>query len=574
MRRQKKMQDRKKTERNYQKIESISQFAQKLAGFGDRTAYRYFDRQRNVISMTYAELSAKMLCQAAGYAKAGLAGKRIAVIGETSVEWVCSYVAAIAAGGVAVPMDKELDVEEIKGFFEFAEVDAVVYSKLFNEKFADLSKTHPTIKVQIPMDPDAVSEDASVLPYAKLMEMGEEGVREGYAYPAVTDLNRMVEMLFTSGTTGSSKCVMLCEKNIVSVVNSACETVDFSPEDAIVSVLPIHHTYELAIMLAGLNSGMNIAINDSLKRVLKNFALFRPTGLVLVPLFVSTMNKKIWDEARKGGKEGMLKALTKISHAMRTVNFDLRKTFFKQITGAFGGRLEKIVCGGAPLNPELVDTFSEFGIDISEGYGITECAPLIAVNPYFAPKKGSVGPAVPCCKVRIDADHQNDKGFGEGEIQVQGDNVMLGYYKNPEETAKVFTEDGWFCTGDIGYMDDDGYIFITGRKKYVIVLENGKNIFPEEIEEYLDRLDCVAESVVLGRKNPESGEITLTALVYPQLDQFPDSKDHVKIEETVRAQITKLNRKLVGYKQVRAVEFRYEPFEKTTSKKIKRHLIK
>ena len=568
------MKNRKKTVRNFEKIVSISQFAQKLEGFGDRTAYRYFDRQRNLHTMTYGELSRQIKKQAAGYAAAGLAGKRIAVIGETSVEWVCSYVAAIAAGGVAVPMDKELDVEEIKGFFAFAEVDAVVYSRLFNEKFADLAETHPTVKVQIPMDPEEGSEEKEgVLPYAKLLEMGEAGVEAGYEYPAVTDLDRMVEMLFTSGTTGSSKCVMLCEKNIVSVVNSACETVDFSPEDAIVSVLPIHHTYELAIMLAGLNYGMNIAINDSIKRVLKNFALFQPTGLVLVPLFVTTMNKRIWDEARKGGKEKLLRGLVKVSRGLRAVNIDLRKVFFKQITGAFGGRLEKIVCGGAPLNPELAETFSEFGIDISEGYGITECAPLIAVNPYFAPKKGSVGPAVPCCTVRIDGDHQNDLGYSEGEIQVKGDNVMLGYYNNPTETAKVFTEDGWFCTGDIGYMDEDGYIFITGRKKYVIVLENGKNVFPEEIEEYLDRLDCVAESVVLGRKE-ESGEITLTALVYPQLDQFPDSKDHEAIEAEIREQVAKMNRKLVGYKQVRAVEFRYEPFEKTTSRKIKRHLVK
>ena len=567
------MKNRKKTVRNFEKIESISQFAQKLEGFGERTAYRYFDRQRNLQTMTYAQLSQQIKKQAAGYAAAGLAGKRIAVIGETSVEWVCSYVSAIAAGGVAVPMDKELDVEEIKGFFEFARVDAVVYSRLFNEKFADLAEKHPTVQVQIPMDPE-VAEAPGILPYAKLIEMGEAGVKEGYAYPAVTDLNRMVEMLFTSGTTGSSKCVMLCEKNIVSVVNSACDTVDFSPEDAIVSVLPIHHTYELAIMLAGLNYGMNIAINDSIKRVLKNFALFQPTGLVLVPLFVTTMNKRIWDEARKGGKEKLLRGLVKVSRGLRHINIDLRKVFFKQITGAFGGRLEKIVCGGAPLNPELAETFSEFGIDISEGYGITECAPLIAVNPYFAPKKGSVGPSVPCCTVRIDADHKNDLGFDEGEIQVKGDNVMLGYYNNPTETAKVFTEDGWFCTGDIGYMDEDGYIFITGRKKYVIVLENGKNVFPEEIEEYLDRLDCVAESVVLGRKSEESGEITLTALVYPQLDQFPDAKDHEAIEAEIREQIAKMNRKLVGYKQVRAVEFRYEPFEKTTSRKIKRHLVK
>ena len=565
----------KKTERIYTPVESMAHFATKIGKFGDRTAYRYFDRQHNLHSLTYKNLSARFLQQAAGYAAAGLAGKRIAVIGETSVEWVSSYVAAIAAGGVAVPMDRELAVEEIEGFLAFAEVDAIVYSHTFNEKFEHLAKEHPTVKTLIPMEPPrGTVADGRILPYATLMEMGEDEVKKGYAYPEGLDPERMVEMLFTSGTTGSSKCVMLCEKNVMSVVNSACETVNFSSEDSIVSVLPIHHTYELAIMLAGLNYGMNIAINDSLKRVLKNFATFKPTGLVLVPLFVSTMNKKIWEEAKKGGKDKLLRGLTKTSRAMRTVNLDLRRKLFSQVTVAFGGRLEKIVCGGAPLNPELFDTFSEFGMDISEGYGITECAPLIAVSPYFAPKKGSVGPAVPCCTVRIDSDYTNDKGFLEGEIQVKGDNVMLGYYKNPEETAKVFTEDGWFCTGDVGYMDQDGYIFITGRKKNVIVLENGKNVFPEEIEEYLMQLDTVAECVVLGRKVEGSTEITLTALVYPQLDKFDRNAEHEEIETAVRAQIDKMNRKLVTYKQIREVEFRYEPFEKTTSKKIKRHLIK
>ncbi len=553
----------------------MKHFVQKLGKFGDRTAYRYFDRQHNLLSLTYRNLSAKFLQQAAGYKAAGLAGKRIAVIGETSVEWVSSYVAAIAAGGIAIPMDRELDVEQIKGFLEFAEVDAVVYSPLFNAKFADLAATHPTVKVQIPMEPEKGTwEDRPyVLPYAKLMDMGDDELKAGYEMPDPTDMGRMAEMLFTSGTTGTSKCVALSEKNIVSAANAACATVDFSADDSIVSVLPIHHTYELCIMLAGLNYGMNIAINDSLKRVLKNFALFKPTGLVLVPLFVNTMNKKIWEEAKKGGKDQVLKALTKISHALRELNFDLRSTFFKQVTAAFGGNLNKIICGGAPLNPEMVDIFAEFGIDIYEGYGITECSPLIAVSPYYAPKKGSVGPAVPCCEVRIEADHRNDKGFVEGEIQVKGDNVMIGYYKNPEETARVFTEDGWFCTGDVGYMDKDGYIFITGRKKYVIISDNGKNVFPEEIEEYLATLDTVAESVVLGRRDIQSGELVLTAVVYPQLDKFEDQNDHEKIEETVNAQIKKLNKKLVSYKQIRQVEFRYEPFEKTTSKKIKRHTV-
>ncbi len=563
---------RKKSERLFTPVESFATFPSKLEAFGDRIAYRYFDAKRELLSMTYRELGIKIRTQAAGFAKLGLAGKRIAVIGETSVEWVCSYVSIIAAGGVAIPMDRELDAAQIEGFFEFAETDAVIYSKSFNEKFDGLVSRHATVKVQIPISPAEGTEASdAIIPYSALIEAGASCV-DTYEFPATLDPNRMVEMLFTSGTTGSSKCVMLSEKNVISVVNSACATVDFNPDDAIVSVLPIHHTYELAIMIAGLNYGMNIAINDSLKHVLKNFALFQPTGLVLVPLFVSTMNKRIWDTARKTGKEKALKMLMKISKRLRKIGIDKRRRFFKQITSSFGGRLEKIICGGAALNPELAATFEEFGMEIFEGYGITECAPLIAVNPYFAPKRGSVGPAVPCCQVRIDGDHKNDKGYDEGEIQVKGDNVMLGYYKNEEETSKVFTEDGWFCTGDVGYMDKDGYIFITGRKKYVIVLENGKNVFPEEIEEYLERLDCVAESLVLARKG-EKDDIVLTAIVVPQKEAFENFEDKATVEATVREQIDKMNRKLVTYKQVRNVEFRYEPFERTTSRKIKRHTV-
>ena len=570
-----KMSAPKKTERIYEKVDSIAGFATKLAKFGDSVAYRYFDKKHEMHSMTYAQLAEKILCQAAGYAAAGLAGKRIAIIGETSVEWVSSYVATVAGGGVAIPMDRELDVSEIEGFLEFAEADAIVFSATFNKKFENLAKGHPTVRLLIPMSPEEGMEaNERILPYEKLMEMGRAGVAEGYTYPKLENPDRMAEMLFTSGTTGSSKCVMLSEKNIYSALNASCETVNFSADDSIVSVLPIHHTYELCIMLAALNYGMNIGINDSLKRVLKNFALFQPTGLVLVPLFVSTMHKRIWETAKKGGKEKLLRMLIKLSRALRGVGIDMRKKFFKQVTGAFGGRLEKIISGGAPLNPEMAKTFMEFGIQICEGYGITECSPLISVNPYFAPKNGSVGPHVPCCEVRIDVDHTDERGFGIGEIQVKGDNVMLGYYKNPEETAKVFTEDGWFCTGDIGYMDEDGYIFITGRKKFVIVLENGKNVFPEEIEEYLGTVEQIAECVVLGRKQENSDEVVLTALVYPQIDQYEANTSHEEIEADIRARIAKLNHKLVGYKQIRSVEFRYEPFEKTTSKKIKRHLIK
>ena len=568
---------RKKTERIFTPIDSMSQFARKLAEFGEKTAFRWLDKEKKIQSMSYAALSEQILTEAAGLEAVGLAGKRVAVIGETSVAWVTTYISVIAAGGVAIPMDRELDVSEIEKFLAFAEADAIVFSKSLNEKFTGLAAAHPTVKTLIPIEPGNTfdPENTRILPFSSLLDRGRERLaNEGYDYPADQDVGRMVEMLFTSGTTGSSKCVMLSELNITSTVNAACEAVEFSGDDRTVSVLPIHHTYELAIMIASLNYGVNVAINDSLKRVLRNFALFEPTRLILVPLFVSTMNKKIWDEAKKAGKYTLLKALSKISFALRELNFDLRKTLFKQVNAAFGGKLDMIICGGAALSPTVADTFSEFGIDICEGYGITECSPLIAVNPYYAPKRGSVGPAVSSCRVRIDVDHMNEKRYGEGEIQVTGSNVMLGYYKNPEATAEAFTEDGWFRTGDIGYMDEDGYIFITGRKKFVIVLENGKNVFPEEIEEYILNQCSVAEVVVVGRKEHDSEAIVLTALVYPKLDAFPDASDHETIEKTIRNEFARMNKKLVTYKQVRNVEFRYEEFEKTTSKKIKRHLIR
>jgi len=415
----------------------------------------------------------------------------------------------------------------------------------------------------------------NVMSFDELLARGERHVAGGYELPEPDDLNRMAIMLFTSGTTGTSKCVMLSEKNFISCVNAACECVEFFPEDTIVSVLPIHHTYELSCMMAALNYGMNIGINDSLKRVLKNFSFFRPTGLVLVPLFVNTMYKKIWEEAKKKKKDKILRAALAASTRLRRVGIDLRRVLFSDIISAFGGRLCKIICGGAPLNPEIAKKFDEFGITVCEGYGITECSPLISVNPYYARKHGSIGPTVNCCTARIYPEGVNELGYAEGEIQVKGDNVMLGYYKNPEATAEVFTEDGWFCTGDVGYMDEDGYLYITGRKKSVIVLENGKNVFPEEIEEYLGNLDTVAECVVVGRKkenNPET--IVLTAIIYPNFDAFPVGTDISEIAKAVQAEVNAMNRGLVGYKQVRKVEIRKTEFEKTTSRKIKRHLVK
>ena len=563
------MHKKKKTERQFKVVNSMSMLCDVLREHGSKNAFMWFDRSRNLHNMSYRELSDSILFESAGLASLGFSDKRVAIVGETSPEWVASYISVVASGNIAIPLDRELDFNELLGFLEFAEADAVIYSGAFNAKFAPVIGTLPTVKYFIPMSPEGDTDYPAVISLSSLKEKGKAAF-DSYTFP-LTNQDRMAVMLFTSGTTGTSKCVMLSERNVIAAVNSAGLTVEFFPDDTIVSTLPLHHTYELCCMLAALGYGMNIGINDSLKHLIKNYQEFKPTGLVLVPLIVNTFYKRVWDEAKKTGKDKKLTLAMTASELLRKVGIDARRKFFAEILNNFGGRINKIICGGAAMNPTIAECLEELGIDVYEGYGITECSPLISVNPYYAPKRGSVGPSVPCCRVRLDAERINDKGFEEGEIQVRGDNVMLGYYKNPEANAEVFTFDGWFCTGDIGYMDKDGYIFITGRKKFVIVLENGKNVFPEEIEDKLVELPKVSEGVVIGRKKGES--VILTAIVYPDLSKFPANASDDEILDTLRKDIAVMNRGLVSYKQIKAVELRRTEFEKTTSKKLKRHLL-
>ena len=566
--------NRRKTERLYTPVENMKDLVRVMATHGDKVCFRYYSSPAVISEMTYAQVAEAVKIEAAAFSWMGLAGKRIAIIGDTSPQWLISYLAAVASGSVAIPMDKELFTPEIEGLLASVSADAIIYSRNFNSKFENMVRTHPSISCFIPIDMNGVTyaSNEKVIGYDAMMQLGRENA--GYDFPDCADVTHMAEMLFTSGTTGTSKCVMLSEQNILASACSACASVDFGPDDVVVSVLPVHHTYELCCLLALFDYGGTICINDSLKHVLKNFKAFRPTGLVLVPLFVSTMYKKILDEAEKSGRARKLKFGMLLSHAIRTIGIDVRSTLFRDVREAFGGRLSKMIVGGAPLNPQMCSVFEEFGIHLCEGYGITECSPLISVNPYYRPKPGSVGLPVPSCQVRIIGDEKNERGFTIGEIAVKGTNVMLGYYNNPEANAEVFTEDGWFLTGDIGYIDNDGYIYITGRKKSVIVLENGKNVFPEEIEEYIANIEGVLESVVVGRRNEGEETVNLTAIIVPDYDKFPAGTPSATIEKMLRDKVYALNRTLASFKQIRAVEIRETEFEKTTTRKIRRHLVK
>lgn len=556
-----------KKEPLFEEVHSIQELVEHYRSFGDKIAFDYFVGGE-LKTMTYAEFAENIDAFAAGLKSIGKAGKRIAVIGETSPLWYIAYLATLCTDGVAIPLDKELAIPEIENFLVRSSAEVIIFSNSFEKKLAEIAAKHPEITF-IPMY------DSEIDGYsASLFRMMEDSRTLPSAFSEEPDILKMSIMLFTSGTTGTSKCVMLSQHNLCSAINAACGSVYFFPDDVLLSVLPVHHTYELCCTLSGMNYGMRVAINDSLRHVLRNINRFKPTALVLVPLFVNTMEKRIWDELRKKKLDKLMRTLMKTSNSMRKVGIDMRRGLFSAVIKSFGGNLKKIICGGAALNQDIANTFRSLGIEIWEGYGITECSPLVAVDVYYAPKPGTVGKPVSCCTVKIDATDTDEDGHEIGEILVRGDNVMLGYYGDEEETAKVFTEDGYFRTGDVGYLDEDGYLKITGRSKSVIVLENGKNVFPEEVEEYLEPLDMISECVVVGRKEEGSDTVVLTAIIYPDRTKFEDGATDEDILALLKAEIDKINRKLVSYKQIRKIELRDTEFEKTTTRKIRRNLVK
>jgi len=542
--------------------------------YGDSPCYIY-NRKKKQFEYTYRDMYNSATNMGAALEKLGLLGKPIAMIGEADPAYMTTYYAVVNGNGVIIPLDKEITDDEIVNFLILSQAVAVVYTSGQNGRIAALADRLPDIQKFIPVDSENETVECDrILPYTELLTMGAEYIASGESHYSEIEIDteKCCAIIFTSGTTGTSKGVMLCQKNLCSNTMSAANAIDFIERGTrLVSVLPMNHTYEVTCShLAAQYYGAVTFLNDSLKYVLRNFQKFKPQILVLVPLFVETMHKKIWAEIRAKGKEKLVRRMIKISNALRKIGIDLRTKFFAQILAALGGELQGIVCGGAPLNPQLIQDFRDFGIDVLEGYGITECSPLLAVNTVGKEKLRSVGPAVLDVTIRIDKEKEDDE---TGEIVAIGPNVMLGYYRNEEATDAVFTEDGWFRTGDIGYMDNDGYVYITGRKKNVIILSNGKNIFPEEIEEYLGQIDIIQESVIVGKPLPDSTDPVITALVFPDYEQQLAGLSAEEVYARVKEAIDSINRELPQYKQIRQIIIRETEFEKTTSRKIKRYKL-
>ncbi len=533
---------------------------------GEKPVYLY-TRHHQDYSISYREFYENIRAFATALKVKGLLGDAVAVIGDTDPCYMTAYYGTMLSGGIIVPLDKDISDEETISFLRSVNAKVVVYTESQNNRLGKLAEQLPEVAFFLPAYPETEETVTSkTVALSDFYAIGKKAYEEGdhFFEEVPQDLDKCSAIIFTSGTTGTSKGVMLSQKNLVSSAYASANVIDqLGAQTTILSVLPMHHTYEVTTgHLTAQYYGATIAINDSIKYVARNIKKYKPDYMIMVPLFAETMHKKMWDEIRKKGMEKKVRFGMKLSEALMHIGIDIRQKLFKEILENYGGNLRAIVCGGAKLNPQCIEDFRAIGIEIQEGYGITECSPLLAANPINKNKVGSVGPAVLGVTVKIADD---------GEILAKGDNIMLGYYNNKEATDAVFTEDGYFRTGDIGYLDKDGYIYITGRKKNIIILSNGKNIYPEELEEHLTGHPLFLEYAVVGRTK-ETGETVITAVIYPDYSMLA-GKTKDEIEETVRAELNKINRTLPQYKQVRGLEIRETEFEKTTSRKIKRHKI-
>ncbi len=538
--------------------------------FGEKTQYIY-KRDGKEHTFSFARMYREMNALGTALCHLGLLGARVCVIGDSCPEYMATYYAVVNGGGVIVPLDRDLNDEALVNFINWSEAEAIVYTAPFNGRLTALAAQIPAIRYFVPIMEGETDKSEKVREYSALIAEGEAALQKGETtyLDVELDTEKMCTLLFTSGTTGTSKGVMLSQHNLTAAVNASCMSMEYDDTNRFVDLLPMHHSYEVTCghMAIG-NLGSEIYINDGLKNTMRSITGYKPNALMVVPLYVETMYKRIWAEIDRKGMRKKVEFALKLSQALMKVGIDVRDKLFGEIRAALGGELRSSVCGGAPISPRYIRDFYCFGIFVLEGYGITECSPLVAVNRPNHVRYHSVGQPVYGCTVKIDC----APGETTGEILVRGENVMLGYYKNPEATAEVFTEDGWFRTGDIGYMDKDNYIFVTGRKKNLIILSNGKNIFPEELEEHLSHSDLICESVIVGRKQ-ESGEILITAIVYPEYEKLTGKSDE-EVLAAIKAEVTAINRTLPVYKQIRDVEIRKTEFEKTTSKKVIRYKVK
>lgn len=499
--------------------------------------------------ITYSQLKEQTEALGTAFFELGIKNSRVAILGENSYSWLLAFFAVIGGNNVAVPIDKELSADMIEKLIRDSECSALVYSDTYSD-IAEKLMEKLSVKFINMNELESMVDHGVKLISSENMDYVNHKVNE----------DATAVIVYTSGTTGVSKGVMLTHKNLALDTYSACSNCTFYGNTLL--VLPLHHTFGLvAGVFVTMLYGYSIYINTSLRNLSSDLIKVKPQSLFLVPLFVETLYKNVWNTVEQKGKTKTLKLMIKISNGLLAVGIDVRRRLFKSVLSAFGGNLDTIICGGAPLNTKYIQGFRDFGINLLNGYGITECSPVVSVNRNEFYKDGSVGLILNECSVKIDNPNKN----GDGEVCVKGSIIMQGYYKMESETNSVLS-DGWFHTGDIGHVDEDNFLYITGRKKNLIILSNGENVAPEELETLLQNISLVNEVVVFEREHKIMAEI------YPDI-QYAEKNSITDIEAAINSAVVQLNSTLPKFKQINSVKLRDTEFEKTTTKKIKRNKI-
>lgn len=514
-----------------QKVANANLFIECISKYGDKIAYKYL-YEGDVVELTYKELVDRAKRIASFFIKNGFKDKHIAILGSTSVDWVETYFGILLSSNVAVPLDKMLPTNDICNLLRLGEVDMAFLSEEYANHIPTYKQEAPDVKEFISFS----SDEFKALFSTEICEIKEQ------------DENALAELIFTSGTTGVSKGVMLSQKNIITnALEAYKEFISDKPNLVTLSVLPIHHTFELTVNhLALMSGGSCVCINDKLENIIQNMQVFKPNTMMIVPMMAELFYRKIEEGTKDPATKRKFNFGLKLCKFLKLFGGNPERKIFKQIHEKFGGNVDLMIVGGAALRDEVVNGMERIGIELRQGYGLTENSPIVSVNSKLRGSRlGSVGQVMSNTKVRIE----------DGEIQISGPSVTLGYYKNEEATKELITEDGWLKTGDLGHVDKDGFLFITGRKKNLIILDNGKNIYPEELEEHIYLIEGVKDAMVYDFKGK------ICAMIQPM-----QGANKRAIEEGIKA----MNAELPTYKKVSGVNFRLKDFPKTTTMKIKR----